>query len=48
MAGGNGIIGAFLNSRKTGKASVLAQGMKLITPPCQQFVRIGLMADIPD
>ena len=31
-----------------GHTMLLAQGVEVVEPPCDQFVRVGLMTDIPD
>ena len=48
MRRSEGVIFALGALRKTGQAAAGAQGANAITPTGQNFVRVGLMTDVPD
>ena len=48
MRSTEGVIHTFITTRKTRDAIQLAQRAHLITTPCENFVRIGLVTNIPD
>ena len=48
MGGAKGVVLAFAAPRKTAQAALLAQGGHALAPPGQNFVRIGLVAHVPD
>ncbi len=48
MAGIEDVVRTFLAAAKTTNALVLAYGVKTVMATSQQFVRIGLVPDIPD
>ena len=47
MGCAEGIELAFFAARKPGQAVVLAQRRHAFAPPGEDFVRVGLMADVP-
>ena len=48
MRGAEGVVLALVAARETGDAVQLAQRRHALTPASENFVRIGLVADIPD
>ncbi len=48
MPGAEGIECALLPARVSAQAAVFAVGVKLVPPAGKDFVRVGLMAHIPD
>ena len=48
MRGAKGVVLALAAQRKTADAAGLAQAAHALAPAGQNFVRIGLMADVPD
>ncbi len=48
MRGAERVIGALSAAGKTGKPPWLTEAADAVPTPCQDFMRIGLMADIPD
>lgn len=48
MTGAERVIFAFTAARKTGNAIRLAQRLHFFAAPRQDFMRVGLVADIPD
>ncbi len=48
MAGIEGIMRAFVMPWESADTSQLPQGGELFTPSCEEFVRVTLMAHIPD
>ena len=46
VAGGKGVVLAFLRLGKAADSLPLAQGGKAVKPPGQQLIRVALMADI--
>ena len=48
MGGAEGIVFAFLAAGESGDATALAKRVHAVPPAGQNFVRITLMADIPD
>ena len=48
MGGAERIVFALGALGEAGKAAALAQGADAVAPAGQDFVRIGLMADVPD
>lgn len=48
VRGAEGVVFAFVAARKARQAAQLAQAAHALAPPGQDFVRIGLMAHVPD
>ena len=48
MRGAKGVVLAFGPLRKAAEATQLAQGGHAIAPSGQDFVRVGLVAHVPD
>jgi hypothetical protein len=48
MPGAEGVMGAFAADRETGYPPVLSEGSKELFAPGQQFMRVTLVAYIPD
>ena len=48
MAGGKGVIGAFVFSGKSGKTAELSNRFESVVSSGDDFMRIGLVPDIPD
>ena len=48
VTGAERIVRAFRAFGKAGQTVPLAQGVDTLAPPCQDLVRIALVADLPD
>ena len=47
MAGAEGVVFAFVTAQEAGDAAGLADAVQLFTAAGENFVRVGLVADVP-